>query len=72
MATIVVIGRNYWGKGDTVPAAKVEFRKQGGLLKHGYTVLKFGEFSEFKGVDDTGRVYWEGSPPEQEDHAPIA
>lgn len=57
---IVVIGNHYWGVGKTLEKAKAQFRREGGRLSLGYTVLDFGTDLEFTGVDQLGRVYWEG------------
>lgn len=57
---IVVIGNHYWGKGETLAEAKKQFRREGGRLSLGYTILDFGTDLTFKGVDQMGRVYWEG------------
>jgi hypothetical protein len=61
---VVILGRNYWGKGGTVAEAKREFRLQGGRLAFGYMVITFGEGSTFLGVDGvTGSVRYEGNEP---------
>lgn len=59
----VVMGNHYWGKGDTLDAAKARFRREGGRLSNGYLVIEFGEGSEFVGVDQLGRYHWKGNEP---------
>lgn len=68
--TVVVIGPNYWGSGDTVAAAKRRFTAEGGRLARGYVVLTFSPDSEFKGVDGMGYVHWDGPAPAEEHVAP--
>ena len=65
---ILIIGNHYWGKGETLEKAKAQFRREGGRLSLGYIILDFGDDLEFKGVDQMGRVYWngEGRPTETE------
>lgn len=53
-----------YGRGLTLNQAKDECKKYGGKLGNGYTILKFGEGSTFKGFDDSGSYYWEGKEPE--------
>lgn len=62
--TVVVGGGGYWGSGPDLAAAKARFRREGGRLSSGYTVLKFYEGTTFEGVDTMGRVYWHGDEPE--------
>lgn len=52
----------YWGSGATVEAAKAEFRKHGGRLGKGYTVIEFGPGSAFVGIGPMG-YRWVGQPP---------
>lgn len=66
--TIVVAGTDgmygHWGSGDTLDEAKRRARREGALLGLGYEILTFPEKTEFKGVDEMGRYYWNGEPPE--------
>lgn len=62
----VVVGAGYYGVSNTVEAAKANFRKFGGRLKHGYIVFEFDDQTEFTGIDDFGRVHYKsttGEPP---------
>lgn len=61
--TVVIIGQNYWGKGSTLAEAKKAWQRWGRKLSDGYTVLTFGDGSRFVGVDQMGRVFWEGEEP---------
>lgn len=69
-AAVVVIGNHYWGSGETLAAAKAEFRRQGGKLSNGYAEVVFGDGSEFQGVDQMGRVSWTGPHPTVTQHKP--
>lgn len=60
----VVIGGGYWGKGATTDAAKREYRRVGGRLGDGYTVLRFDENTLFLGIDGMGSYQWLGDAPE--------
>ena len=51
-----------WGKGATVEAAKVEHRKNGGVLGRGYIVVEFGPGSAFVGIGGMG-YRWVGEQP---------
>lgn len=57
--TIVVIGQHYWGKGQDVDEAKRNFKREGGSLVNGYTILEFSNGLIFRGVDQMGRVHWD-------------
>jgi hypothetical protein len=63
-----VIGACYWGRGATLAEAKKNFGNQGGQLGTGYNV--FDAETEFRGVDDMGRVHWAGNEPVRQEHAP--
>jgi hypothetical protein len=41
--------------------AKKRFTAQGGRLRDGYTIAEFGAGLTFRGVDDIGRVHWQGA-----------
>lgn len=56
--TVLVIGNNYWGHGQTLVEAKKNFRRFGGQLSLGYTVVEFDADQEFDGVDQMGYVHW--------------
>ncbi len=58
MSSILVIGQNRWGHGDTLAQAKKAFRAQGARLSDGYTVVEFADGQAFQGVDQLGRVHW--------------
>lgn len=66
---IIGSGKIYgaWGYGDDLAEAKSAFRKNGGILSHGYLVLEFDEGTDFFGIDNMGRYSWssEGQPPKQ-------
>jgi hypothetical protein len=47
-----------WGKGATMALARAQFRREGGLLGKGYTVLEFPVGTVFVGVDQMGRATW--------------
>lgn len=68
--TVVVIGHHYWGKGETLPEAKANFRRFGGRLSLGYRILEFDAETEFLGVDDMGYYRWKGNAPTEKDVAP--
>lgn len=77
VGAFVVVGANYWGRGCTVAEAKANFRKQGGRLGNGYNVFKFDAETEFRGVDDFGRVHYRSTQdmtrpndPEVTEHPP--
>lgn len=71
--TVVILGASkggyggVWGMGENLISAKARFRREGGRLTFGYTILRFGEGAEFVGVDGFGRVSWTGPRPEVED-----
>lgn len=52
----------YYGRGATLAEAKANFRKQGGRLTYGYTVLTFGPGSVFLGIGAMGYRYLGSSP----------
>lgn len=58
--SILVIGQNRYGHADDLAAAKATFRRQGGRLSDGYTIVEFGDGIEYAGVDQLGRVHWRG------------
>ena len=63
---VVLAGAQYggvWGRGDTLKEALTEARRQGGVLRRGYTKIQFGPDSEFLGVDSMGYVHWKGVEP---------
>ena len=66
----VVIGQMRWGAGPSIDVAKANFRDRGGKLSNGYTVATFDATTEFKGVDEAGRVLYIGNAPEQKEVAP--
>ena len=53
--TFVVLGHNYWGKGDTLDKAKRQFQREGGKLSKGYGILYFDADTTFHGIDGLGR-----------------
>jgi hypothetical protein len=59
----------YWGRGATVEEAKAQFRKNGGLLGHGYDVIEFGPGSVFLGIGAMGYRYL-GAPATVTEVAP--
>lgn len=67
---IVIVGRDEnigygkWGKGETVEQALRTFLKVGGSVRHGYTILKFAEADQFKGIDTFGDVQYTGEDPQ--------
>lgn len=61
----VVAGNGYWGKGDTLKAAKQAFTREGGRLSNGYVILLFDPESTFHYIDGMGRMVYEGPEPEQ-------
>jgi hypothetical protein len=69
-ATFVAIGQHYWGKGNSAARARSNFRRQGGLLGRGYTLLEFPPGTEFKGVDMMGYVHWVGAEPTATEYPP--
>lgn len=56
--SVLVIGQNRWGHGSDLSEAKRIFRKQGGKLANGYTIVEFSDGLKFNGVDQMGRVHW--------------
>ena len=66
----LVIGQHYWGHDAELATAKANFKKQGGKLTAGYTILEFPPGIEFAGVDVIGRVHWKISEG-HEDTMPI-
>lgn len=58
----VVCGHGYYGRSNTVVAAKANFRQYGGRLKDGYVILEFGPGSAFVGISAMGWRYL-GDPP---------
>lgn len=65
MATTVLIGQMRWGSGVDLDAAKRRFKREGGQLTRGYTVLTFDDETEFLGVDQMGRYSWRGNAPQE-------
>jgi hypothetical protein len=61
--SVLVIGQNRWGHGESLSEAKKFFQEQGGKLSLGYVIAEFGEGSEFGGVNFVGDVYWKGHEP---------
>lgn len=67
----LVIGQLRWGCGTDLATAKRNFRKQGGILGNGYSVVVFDAETDFVGVDGMGRYRFLGnSPIEQYDVEP--
>ncbi len=58
--SVLVIGQNRWGHADNLATAKRRFSQHGGKLSRSYTVVVFPAELAFKGVDEVGRVHWEG------------
>jgi hypothetical protein len=52
-----------WGSGDTKALALAEFRRQRGSVRLGYTLIEFTEDTKFEGMDQMGRVHWNGPEP---------
>lgn len=72
--TFVVIGQNYWGKGDSLDEAKAAWKRQSGgsrKLTGGYTVIEFDDGQEFTGVDMFGNVTWTNADGSQRDPASV-
>lgn len=59
-----------WGKGATLDDAKREFRKQGGGLARGYTVVHFDDVTLFLGISGMGGYRWLGNEPDVEQFGP--
>lgn len=65
----VIIGANrsgfggVWAHGKHLPDAKIKFRRQGGLLNRGYTVVEHDENTLFLGVSGMGGYRWLGNEP---------
>lgn len=61
----VVVGVNYWGRGDSQDEAKTQFQTAGGQLSKGYVVLYFDQTtSHFDGVSAAdGSVIYRGVKP---------
>ena len=53
-----------WGQGLSIDEAKRKCKSFGGDLDGGYTILTFGQGSQFMGFDGMGRVHWQGVEPE--------
>jgi hypothetical protein len=64
----LIIGAGYWGKGGDVDEAKREFRRAGGRLSDGYSVVTFPADTLFLGVDGMGSYHWLGEQPTSEQH----
>lgn len=58
--SVLVIGHHYWGHAAKLAEAKRNFTGQGGRLSSGYTIVDFGPGLTFRGVDQLGRVFWDG------------
>jgi hypothetical protein len=61
--TYLIVGPGYWGEGDTMDAAKLEFRKAGGKLSGRYVLYHFGERSMYAGFTLGGSYEYTGEPP---------
>jgi hypothetical protein len=58
-STVLVIGRNYWGRGKDLAEAKRQYRKAGGgPLSNGYAIVEFPPELTFTGVDMLGQVHY--------------
>jgi hypothetical protein len=58
--SVLIIGQNRYGYGVDTAEAKKNFRAQGGVLSNGYAMVTFPSELTYKGVDELGRVHWEG------------
>lgn len=58
-AQVLILGPNYWGKGDTADEAKKAFRAAGGSLSRGYIVYAFPKGLTALYVNGMGAVSWE-------------
>jgi len=58
-AQVLILGPNYWGKGDTLVEARRNFRGSGGSLNRGYIVYAFPKGLTRLYVDGMGAVAWE-------------
>lgn len=58
-AQVLILGPSYWGKGDTLDAAKRSFRGAGGSLSRGYIVYAFPKGLTSLYVNGMGGVAWE-------------
>ena len=56
--TFLVAGNHYYGTGPDLTTAKANFRKYGGTLSDGYTIVEFDSETEFVGMDDLGRYHY--------------
>lgn len=68
--TYVVYGQGSWGWGTGLVQAKDNFRRHGGKLLRGYSILTFDADTEFHGIDQMGRYRYKGNPPTESDVAP--
>lgn len=59
----VVIGQGRWGFGENLIRAKKYFTVNGGNLKVAHSIVHFDDATEFKGVDQMGRIHYEGNEP---------
>lgn len=66
----VVGGQGRWGAGVDLVTAKANFRRQGGRLRDGYTIVEFHGKTEFVGVNEIGGVLYRGNPPTYLDVTP--
>ena len=72
--TVLIMGSGgmygRYGTGEDVQKAKARFRREGGELRRGYTIVRFYEGTEYKGVDQMGYVHYTGPEPESEEVRP--
>lgn len=61
VAPTLIIGQHAWGySADSVAVAKRNWQNNGGRLSLGYTRVTFMDGQTFAGVDQLGRVHWDG------------
>lgn len=59
----LIMGQWRFGVGNDLKTAKANFRRFGGILSNGYTILTFDENTSFEGVDQMGRYHYIGNAP---------
>lgn len=59
--SVLVIGQNRYGHAEDLATAKKNFRKHGGRLSDGYTIVELTDGREFSGVDQLGGIHWKGN-----------
>lgn len=61
--TYLIVGPGYWGEGDTLDEAKLNFRRAGGKLSGKYVLYHFGERSMYGGFTMGGSYTYVGEQP---------